>query len=140
MCVQLVLSEVADDASMDLQAVKLLATYLSPGLREPGEPPARSLTAPPRCHAGPRKTCRTGRSLPHRAGLWTGERSSGLGRGLGRLLIQQRLPRAPLAKSTVFAPAPPAVPVPTGATARQLNPDPAASGTRRAQPWISWRC
>jgi hypothetical protein len=36
-----VLSEVADDAAMDLQAVKLLATYLSPGLREPGTPPRR---------------------------------------------------------------------------------------------------
>ena len=35
------LSEVADDAAMDLQAVKLLATYLSPGLREPGTPPRR---------------------------------------------------------------------------------------------------
>jgi hypothetical protein len=30
------MSEVSDDATMDLQAVKLLATYLSPGLREPG--------------------------------------------------------------------------------------------------------
>lgn len=33
---QLVMTEVSDDATMDLQAVKLLATYLSPGLREPG--------------------------------------------------------------------------------------------------------
>lgn len=31
---QLVMNEVSDDASLDLRAVKLLATYLSPGLRE----------------------------------------------------------------------------------------------------------
>ena len=50
---QLVMAEVADDAPMDLQAVKLFASYMSPGLREPGARPKPSPRAARPARAGP---------------------------------------------------------------------------------------
>ena len=76
------MAEVADDAPMDLQAVKLFASYMSPGLREPGARPKPSPRAARPARAGPlaaagltRRSCRA--ALEQLAALMEDSAASG---------------------------------------------------------------